>query len=227
MQTQSPLIFQHSIFASKIAFLTCLALFYLLLLSGCARLSPDPTPGTIVFQDNFSRRDGGWPTLIDPGGISDYLGEAYRIQILEPNSERLVGPGINLVDVVVEVQASRIGGPEDNRFGLLCRYQDDQNYYAFVVSSDGYYAIYKSVTGEITLLDMPSMLPAVHLQESEDSLLLKITCQDDRLALWVNGERIAERQDSDISRGDVGLLAGAYAEAGTEILFDQFTVAIP
>jgi hypothetical protein len=185
------------------------------------------TSGTILFQDDFSRRDGGWPSRIDPTGISDYLGEAYRIQATEPNAERLAVPGLNLEDASVEVQAARIGGPADNRFGLVCRYQDGGTYYAFLVSSDGYYAIYKNLAGEVTLLDMPGMLPDERLQGAQGDLLLRITCRGEELALWVNGELIAERQDSAIRRGDVGLLAGTFDEPGTDILFDFFTVSVP
>lgn len=207
--------------------LAYVAFFLAAIFSGCRSLMPDLAPGTIIFQDDFSRRDGGWPSEIDSGGISDYLGEAYRIQVLESNSERLAVPGLDLEDATIEVQATLIGGSQDNRFGLVCRYLDDGTYYAFVVSSDGYYAIYKVLAGEVAPLDMPTMLPDERLEAAQGDMQLKITCQAENLALWVNGELIAEREDSDINRGDVGLLAGTFGEPGTEILFDSFSVSVP
>ena len=32
-------------------------------------------------------------------------------------------------------------GPDDNDFGIICRYIDDNQFYYAIISSDGYYGI--------------------------------------------------------------------------------------
>jgi len=44
----------------------------------------------------------------------------------------------------VEVDALKVGGERDNRFGIICRAADLNSFYTFIISSDGYYALGKS-----------------------------------------------------------------------------------
>ena len=41
-------------------------------------------------------------------------------------------------DLRIEVDVSKQNGPDDNAFGVLCRYQDPENFYYFLISSDGF-----------------------------------------------------------------------------------------
>jgi len=52
-------------------------------------------------------------------------------------------------DIEISVQTQKISGPNDTNFGILCRYQDKDNYYSFLISSDGYYGILKMQDGLI------------------------------------------------------------------------------
>jgi hypothetical protein len=38
---------------------------------------------------------------------------------------------------------------------------------------------------------------------------------------------VATAQDTDLANGDVGVLAGAFDEAGVDVLFDHFVVIQP
>ena len=181
----------------------------------------------MLFQDNFSRKDGGWPSLIDPGGITDYLGEAYRIQVADLYTDRRALPGLDLEDVQISVESSRIGGPTDNYFGILCRYQDEHNYYAFLISSDGYYALLKSLAGQVNLIGMETMQPDERIDPEQTNHLLQAVCQGEQLSMWVDGAAIVTRQDSSLAHGDVGLIAGNTHLTGTDILFDNFSVTLP
>jgi len=50
---------------------------------------------------------------------------------------------LNFVDTLVHTRALKLNGPDDNMFGILCRYQDEENYYALVIGSDGYYGVFR------------------------------------------------------------------------------------
>ena len=115
--------------------LIAILLFVSLLVAAC---SVTADPGEVVFQDDFSRPVSGWDRYNDPTYSSDYYEGGYRIHVLEPNTDAWASPRLDLADVQIEVDATKLGGPDDNVFGVLCRYKDSRNFYFFLVSSDGY-----------------------------------------------------------------------------------------
>jgi len=56
---------------------------------------------------------------------------------------------------------------------------------------------------------------------------LRADCIGNTLTLYVNFNEVASVQDSDFATGDVGVLAGAFAEAGVDVLFQNFVVIQP
>ena len=130
-------------------------------------------------------------------------------------------------DVIIEVKAENTGSP-DNYFGVLCRYQDLQNFYFLVVSSDGYYGFLRRLGGgDIELIGMESMLSSDAVQLGGASNHIRLDCVGSILTLYVNGEMVGQASDSALTNGDVGLYAGTFEIAGTDILFDNFVVYQP
>ena len=56
---------------------------------------------------------------------------------------------------------------------------------------------------------------------------LRADCNGDTLAFYVNGFKLAEVQDSTLTHGDLGLLAGTFDQPGVDIVFDNFVVLKP
>jgi len=52
-------------------------------------------------------------------------------------------------------------------------------------------------------------------------------CSGELLKLTVNETLLAEIQDGSFNEGQVGLIAGAYENAGVKVLFDNFRVTQP
>jgi len=136
-------------------------------------------------------------------------------------------PSQDFGDVIVEVNTTKIGGPDDNNFGIICKYVDVDHFYLLMISSDGYYAIQKNTIDGYELLngEFYEESSAINLGNSENTL--KAECVGGRLALYVNGTLVGEVYDYDYTSGDVGLLAGSFSEANVEILFDDFVVSKP
>ena len=57
--------------------------------------------------------------------------------------------------------------------------------------------------------------------------LIRLDCKGSNLTLYVNSTQLDSRQDSDFADGDVGLLAGTYANPGLKVIFDNFAVMQP
>ena len=204
--------------------LIAILLFVSLLVAAC---SVTADPGEVVFQDDFSRPVSGWDRYYDPTYSSDYYDGGYRIHVLEPNTDAWASPRLDLADVQIEVDATKLGGPDDNVFGVLCRYKDSRNFYFFLVSSDGYTGIGVYKDGRRRLLTDDSLLPSEAVNRGNALNHIRADCDGYRLRLLVNGILVAEAQAAEWPRGDVGLIAGTYDQAGTEILFDNFSVLQP
>ena len=180
--------------------------------------------GQVLFEDDFSDPGSGWDIV---EGVTDYHEGSYRIFAAEPTHDYWANPGRHFGgDVRIDVDATKAGGPEDNNFGVLCRYsqEDGFNYYSFQISSDGYAWITRVDNGEAVGISSEQMQSVDFIVPGEATNHLTVYCTGDQLSLWVNGENVASATDSTYSDGDIGLLAGTYETVGTDIRFDNLTV---
>lgn len=198
-----------------------------LLSAGCSVLFGPPKPGSVLFQDDFSRPESGWDHYQDEQYVSDYHQDGYQIEIIEPNILAWATPGLSFDDSLVMVEATRRQGPADNAFGLICRYQDPDNFYFFLISSDGFAGIGQRLEGQRQLLSDEHMLPSQAILAGFEPNLILASCVGPRLELYVNGQYVTAVEDDTWSTGDVGLIAGSYETGNVTIQFDNFSVQQP
>lgn len=196
-------------------------------MGACGVLRPESGPGEVIYQDDFSRANSGWDRYQDPSYSSDYQDGAYRIHVLTANTDAWANPDLEISDARIEVDAAKVGGPDNNVFGVLCRYQDARNFYFFLISSDGYAGIGVYKDGRRRLLSDDSLLPTEAVIQGEQWNHIRADCDQFALRLFVNGQLVAETQAAEWRAGDVGLIAGSYELPGTEVLFDNFSVVQP
>lgn len=207
-----------------------LALLTLLLASLACSLfntTAPPLPENVLFQDDFSNPSSGWDRVNSEEGITDYADGVYRIWVNTTETDIWANPGLHFTDAVIAVEATKVGGPDDNDFGVLCRYQDVTNFYFFIISSDGYYGIGKVLDSEYTLLNSDQMMPDDAINLGAATNHIKADCVGSHLVLHANGTKLADVQDTALTAGDVGLIAGTFGETGTDIHFDNFVVSKP
>lgn len=182
-------------------------------------------PGDVLYQDEFEDNTTGWDRVSNENGIMDYDRGGYRILIQQPGFNLWSTPEKNFRDVRLEVDVTKLNGPDENRAGLICRYQNG-DYYFFVISSDGYYAVGKFIGGNTLLLGQTEMQSSEFIKV-DDMNHLRADCVGDTLSFYVNFNQVAVMQDTDFPSGDVGLVAGAFSEPSVDILFDHFVVIQP
>ena len=208
-------------------FIPLLTLIMGLVLGGCRSVFGPPRSGSVLFQDDFSRPESGWDHYQDEQYVSDYVEEAYQIEVMEPNILAWATPGLAFEDSTIMIEATRTQGSADNAFGLICRYQDPDNFYFFLISSDGFAGIGRRLEGQRQLLSDEHMLPAGAILPGFEPNLILVRCVGGRLELHVNGQFVAAVEDDTWSTGDVGLIAGSYERGGVLIRFDNFSVQQP
>jgi hypothetical protein len=184
-------------------------------------------PGGTLFKDDFSDPSSGWAHTVSKRGAMDYDAGTYRFLVLATNYDLWAVAGRSFGDVRVEAGATRLEGPAENRFGLICRFQDAENFYFFVISSDGYFAIGKVSHGLRTLLGQPMMAYSPLIRPGDGPNHLRFDCVGQTLTASVNGSVVAAVQEAGFKFGDVGLLAGTFDTPATDVAFDHFVVIKP
>jgi len=210
--------------------LSILLLSFGLLLASCLPASPaqiiiSGNPGDILYQELFADNTSGWDRVLNDGGIMDYDSGGYRMLIREPKVNYWSTPGKIFGDMRVEADATKLNGPDENRVGLICRYQGG-DYYFFIISTDGFYGIGKFIGGQSILLGQESMVPSDIIQ-ADGINHLRADCIGNTLTFYVNFTQLTSVQDSDFPNGDVGLVAGTFNEPGVDVLFQNFVVIQP
>jgi len=113
-------------------------------LSACSQAnnssSSQPTlaPGTLLVADDFSVTPNGWGTMGRTGGEIGFEYQGLTIKVNTPNFMFWTVNGSKFKDTRIEVDAVRLEGPDNDNFGVICRFKDNKNFYAFVISHDGY-----------------------------------------------------------------------------------------
>ncbi len=219
-----------SLLMKKVVLSTLLMIF----LGGCSAIQSlmgkniDELPtGTVLFSDSFEDKESGWKTYVSGESYILYQAGGLLFLIDQTHTDFWSSPGLNYSDVRVEVEAIKVSGPDDNAIGVICRMVDEKNYYAFVISSDGYAGIYKVVEGEYTLLNSPTMEYSSSIHQGEAVNYLSATCAGNRLTFDVNGSNLFTITDQEFQDGDIGLIAGSFESPQVNIFFDNLSVFTP
>ena len=184
--------------------------------------------GTVLYQDDFSDSSSGWENFHDPEkGTMDYFDSFYRVQVLGEFQMLTTGPGLDFADVKLASDMLKVVGTSNDIFGLVCRMEDQDNYYFFVISSDGYYGIGKVIDGVQTMLGATGMLPSEIISKGMAKNHLQADCIDENLVLSINGQELVSTEDGEIGTGDVGIIVGTMQDSENVVLFDNFSVINP
>ncbi len=221
----------------KITFMNRLLTFFSLLIIlslACSTTAPVISPpqdqsvpsGSVLFQDDFARPISGWDRFITAEGTMDYDGGGYRMLVNSLNTNFWSTPHKNFADVRMEVDAGKLGGPDENRIGLICRFTGS-DYYFFLISSDGFYGIGIYTGRKAILLGQSEMQANSNIKTGLAVNHLRADCTGDTLTFYVNGFQMASVQDVTLKSGDVGLLAGTFAQPGVDVILDNFVVLKP
>ncbi len=186
--------------------------------------APTTTP-EIVFQEDFEGSGGAWPSADEDtysygtadGGFRIFV-DAIFVDIWSVREREFA-------DVRLELDVAQVAGPENGFAGLVCRFQNSANYYGFVVSGDGSARIFRKSGGVFNDLGDPA--PRGSVRSGDVTNRIRADCTGNVLALFVNGQMVAQVEDDFFTDGLVGLVAGTQDLPGMEVLFDNFVIANP
>lgn len=210
-----------------LSFLFVISLLLITVLPVMASQSKDSndTNGNSLFSDNFQKNTIGsqWQVIDDPfpssgpsswkieGGKLGQLSNIYRSQ-----DEYSYWQGTHIVAGSPQwsnyVFTFDLMSKDDDGIGAIMRYQDQDNYYRFIMVNDPgnkgpFRRLEKFVNGQRTVL-----------AESKDGFKtqqtyhVKLVALGSRLEVWLDGKKVLSAQDDTFPSGKIGFLS--YADEG-------------
>ena len=220
----------------KTSIILILSLSLALLLSACntfhdGKISQDKLPwkssGQVLLEENFDNPASHWEEVNNAYEIKRYSDQGYFVLVQPSHGRTISTSGKVFSDVKFSVEAQKITGPKNTNYGLVCRYQDQQNYYGFSVGTDGYAGIYKVVQGVTQLISGDKYHVSEHINQGDGQNAIIASCINDHLSLNINGSDVLEAKDDTFSIGEVGLLMETSAEGKASGIFNHFLVVKP
>jgi hypothetical protein len=214
----------------------CFITIVLLTITGCslAGSAEDSCDagGSLFFDDFSGEQNCGWREYNQSGSVVEIDTEAGVMQIStsQPGQIWWTNPGREFDDVIMTATVAQISGPDNNAYGLICRYQDENNFYIFLISGDGYYAIGKYQTGTpqiIYLTENQEYIFSEAIQQGVAANTIRASCVGNELGLQVNGVPLVTLTDPTFVRGDVGLGLSTLEPGTAVVQFDDFRVLQP
>lgn len=214
----------HCLRLLKLVLLTA----FLLSLCACAAKPTPLQPGTLIFADSFTHTDSGWQSWSDElGSMIAYQAGGLRMLLNQANTNLIARPNHSGNDVLLDVDVTKINGPDNNFYGFICRYQDESNYYALVISSDSYFGVLKVKNGLTASLGSPHMQYSPYIHQGQGQNHLRGVCSGTHFSLYANDHPLIEVDDDAFSQGENGLLVGTNDTPGVDLWFDNFVALQP
>jgi len=177
-----------------------------------------------IFTDDFSNQSV-WYTDEGVNYGFRYTDSGYLIYVNILAATIWTIRDAELVDSRIEVIAQQISGPADGYYGVSCRHQDDDNYYALVISSDGRFGIIRYYLGERVFI-YEGTAPAGTIYP-EQLNTITADCIGNSLTLYANNTQLVSILDDTLSSGVFGVVAGTRNNEGIEAEFLEIKVWAP
>ncbi len=179
----------------------------------------------IDFTDLF-RDSNNW-SIKGSGAAGQIRSNAYYLSTTQKSTLATVRAGQDFVDRIMTVEARPVAPADVSKvaYGLMCRVQSNGDGYLFLARGDGMYSIQTVTSGD--------MSPLVDWKASDQVFsgsklnVIEITCNQDKLALRLNGRTVDKITDARFSSGDVALSAIQQGEGSAEVQFDNLVVTTP
>jgi hypothetical protein len=185
-----------------------------------------PTGVGVLFSDDFSSQqateDNGWNFDSTDNVDRAWAPNQYTISVHKTNYLGYGTPDGEYTDFGAEAEAQATS--EYAKYGLRFRIADGDNYYIFVITTDGKYYVDKLVQDEWADPSPVKSTASQYIKKGKVKNRLGVLAQGSKISLYINGFLVKTFTDDSIDSGSVGVLAGAGDNDTAETVFSRFTV---
>jgi hypothetical protein len=180
--------------------------------------------GDTLLEEDFSE-SYAWENYADPAIQVDFRVEdgVYRAQARDGGFMWALNAQAH-TNVAIQVDTQQLSEYANNAYGVICRGSPSKNGdgYYFMISGDGNYTLRRGSTDRVRALIPWTYSPAI--QQGRSINRIRVICIDDYLALYVNGEFVAETRDNYFSQGYAGLTAAVPEGGDVDVTFDNLRI---
>ncbi len=204
---------------TRLYFTLLLVCLLLIIISAC---SAGPAQDEAVWKDAFDTNQG-WQLSTDASAAVSIEDGVLKVEVYTPGQVAWAAHESVWRNFRLTVVTEQQSGPLDNEYGVLVRMDNDTSFYVLSISGDGYAraALYEEESWTVLGADWT---PNPHINQGLNTNTLSVTAQDTSLTLSVNGETVLQVDDATLTKGTLGLYAGAFGEGGVVIAFDNLEV---
>ena len=168
-----------------------LAIMLLVALTACGPDVRPAQPGQLLYVTTFDSFADDWDLYA--GELAAQIADAGQNPVLRLTVDDVQAGGFTVLepyfaDFDVIVQANQSGGPDNNGFGLLFRHQNNDNYYAFLISGDGYYQVTRRLEGVDDVVSDWAPLAGIHQGQAANTL--RVIGQGDTFTFLINDVQV-------------------------------------
>jgi hypothetical protein len=192
-----------------------------------SELLPTTSNETVILNyfDDFSDSSSGWTKTSSTTSSRKFSEGQYLITVKSANF-RAWGtfPG-NYSDVLINVDIALDKLSSESGAGIICRLQDNDNYYFANISLNAgkfYYRLGVQVDGKNKYFTDESWVKSDLI--IGDINRVTFSCVKDEFMLGINGSELLRTQDDSIKSGKIGLMAIAFDEAPSTVAFDNLAL---
>lgn len=172
---------------------------------------------------------GTWRVGNDADAIGQVVDGVYDLLVEADDVIIWTAAGEEFGDGFYRVEATQVAGPLNNGYGLVFRLDDDNdNFYLFKISGDGYVWIGRYQNSNATKLE-PLVgewwFESTAVQQGLDKTnVLAVRAENGNMIFYVNDQEVGRVTDNTFRRGDIGLMVETLGLGGVQVQFDNFTV---
>jgi len=185
-----------------------------------------PAARAIPFADGFSDPSSGFATSQDSDGQVGYIDGQLQIKV-QPGIE-WYSPyrGLEQQDLAITVQVRQLAGPLLSEMGVICRWQDKDNYVAAALRGDGMVSLWRMISGtQERWQDWTSVGGSATV--GLDWRTLRLICQGTHISFAIDGTQVAAADDPAPASGTLALMAGLFELGELTVAFDELQVDLP
>jgi len=208
----------------------------------------------VLYATTFARQQAGddWALQARRGGTVEVTQEALELTLdpQTPGRVRLLSTQRWLFeDFDLQADAAATDGPLNNSYGVVFRRLNENTYYLFYVSSDGYYSVWRETPEQI--IKLSDWIQSDAVEQGTDGAVnaLRVVARGDTFQFYVNGQPLSvcipddrsgestmsggecvagqlqpSLMDDTIPYGAVGVAVETILEGGMAATFDNIVV---
>jgi hypothetical protein len=184
-----------------------------------------PAGSKVQLEETFPDKGAGWVNASTKAKYGAYERTAYQFTLSAPGQLGLTYyENKRFTDTITNSLVMQVTSSEDAFFAGVCRYTNIENYYLFMVTSDGRYSIQKVENDQFSVLVPWTFSPIIPVNRD---LKLNVACVEKTLTMGVNGIPLTQVNNASHWRGLPGLAAGTFRNGQYAVAFDDLVIMTP